>query len=107
MLRPASDALIRQKAATTTTVVVLAFALLVPCLAVLAATFADAAASDYLAAYRPVVYLEADADQAAAESLADTINAWSQVDQAVLRSPEQALDALEERLGADEVAKLG
>lgn len=107
MLRPASDALIRKKAETATTVVVLAFALLIPCLVVLAATFAGSAASDYLAAYRPVVYLETDADQAAAESLAEKITDWPQVDEAVLRTPDEALDALEERLGADEVAKLG
>ncbi len=107
MLRSATDALRTRKFATATAVLVLAFALLIPCVAVLAASFASGAARTYLQAYRPVVYLRADADKKTAARLAKELDGWPAVDEATVRTPAQAFGDLERRLGRDEVAKLG
>lgn len=94
-------------AETSTTVAVLAFALFLPCMAVLAAAFVGDAARSYLQAYRPIVYLSADAESAEADELARELAAWPTVDDARVRTPDDAFAALQERLGNQEVAKLG
>jgi cell division protein FtsX len=107
MLRPANDALKERKVETATTVAVLAFALVIPCLAVLAAAFVGDVAKTYLEAYEPIVYLTADAQEADAKTLAEELGAWPAVGEAKLRTPDEAFSQLQERLGNGEVAKLG
>lgn len=107
MLRPANDLLKDRKAETATAVAVLAFALILPCVAVLAAAFVGDAAETYLDAYRPIVYLSADAKEAEATVLADELGEWTSVGEAKLRTPSEAFSQLQERLGNQEVAKLG
>jgi cell division protein FtsX len=107
MLRPANDALRRRKAETATTVAVLSFALFLPCMVVLAAAFVGDAASSYLQAYRPVIYLSADAGNAEAAELADELSTWTTVGDAEIRTPDDAFETLQQRLGDQEVAKLG
>jgi cell division transport system permease protein len=107
MLRPANDALKHRKLDTLASVAVLAMALLVPCVLALAAALSSEAAHSYLRAYRPVVYLQADAEQATGEALAEELAARTSVAEATLRTPEDALETLEQRLGSEEVAHLG
>jgi hypothetical protein len=107
MLRPANDALRRRKAETATTIAVLAFALILPCMAVLAAAFVGDAARSYLEAYQPIVYLSSDAGSDEADEIAAELGGWPTVDDATVRTPDDAFAVLQERLGNQEVAKLG
>lgn len=106
MLRPPVEALKTHKFQSATTILLLAFTLIVPCLtALIAASISDAAA-DYLRDYRPIVYLEPELNEARAEEIARELQGWSSVGEARLRSPDSAYELLQERLGEQEIAQL-
>src|SRR5690554_141059 len=107
MLRPANDALKDKLFESLSATSVLAFSMLIPCLiAIFGVFFADTARS-YLSAYRPVVYLSAEAGEPQAAALAEELGGWSGVAQVEVRAPSQAFDTLQERIGEQEVSRLG
>lgn len=107
MLRPANDALKHKLFESLSATSVLAFSMLIPCLvAIFGVVCADTARS-YLRAYQPVVYLSAGAGETQAATLAEELGDWSGVAEVEVRAPEQAFDTLRERLGEQEVSRLG
>jgi cell division protein FtsX len=84
-------------------VVLLAF----PTALALTALCTESAASQWLAEYRPVIYLTADAQPADAEALAQEIETWPLASQAAVRTPSQARGELATRLGHEVVDDLG
>jgi cell division protein FtsX len=107
MLRSPNDALKANKFQSITAISVLAASLLIPCLTVLFAAFFADAATTYLSAYDPVVYLSAEVDDDKAAKLAEEFDGWATVGEARLRSPERAFEILRERVGEQEIARLG
>lgn len=107
MLRPANHALKQNLFESATATTVLAFSMLIPCLiALVAVLFADTATS-YMSAYRPVVYLSAEAGDPEAAALAEELGGWSEVGEVEVRDPQKAFEILQERIGEQEIARLG
>ncbi|MFW5966542.1 MAG: cell division protein FtsX [Persicimonas sp.] len=92
---------------TVTAAGVLVFALLVPTTMALVASMTIEVASGYLDAHRPVVYLEATEEGERAKALAEEIESWRAVSRARVRTPARARADLSERLGEEEMARLG
>ena len=84
-------------------IVLLAF----PTALALTALCTHGAATQWLAEYRPVVYLTADAQAADADALASEIAAWPLAADAQVRAPAQARADLSTRLGENVVSDLG
>src|SRR5690606_27018348 len=107
MLRSANDALKDRLFESASATAVLAFTMLIPCLiAIFGVFFADTARS-YLSAYHPVVYLSADAGETQAAALAEELGGWSGVAEVEVRAPDEAFDMLQERIGEQEISRLG
>lgn len=107
MLRPANDALKIHRFETLTTIAILAFSLLIPCLVALGAAFLSDGVTQYLTNYHPMIYLAEHADQAQAEQLASELQGWATVGTATVRSPDAAFERLQARLGDQQVNELG
>ncbi len=93
--------------ATSLVVAALAFALILPGMVVFCSYSAAQLGDQWLEAFRPLVYLQAEAGEAEADELAGEIRAWSSVDDVEIRTPSEAHEAARERLGDEELAEVG
>lgn len=107
MLRPANHALKERLFESATATTVLAFSMLIPCLVALFGVFFADTAKSYLSVYRPVVYLSAEAGESQASELAEELGKWSAVGEVEVRDPQQAFEILQERIGEQEISRLG
>ncbi|AWV88326.1 permease-like cell division protein FtsX [Bradymonas sediminis] len=107
MLRPANEALKERLFESATATTVLAFSMIIPCLIALFGVFFADTAKSYLSVYRPVVYLSAEAGEAQAKQLAEEVGKWSGVGEVEVRAPQQAFETLQQRVGEQEVSRLG
>ncbi|RDV37929.1 hypothetical protein DV096_12545 [Bradymonadaceae bacterium TMQ3] len=57
--------------------------------------------------YWPAIYVEGQPESAQLDVLIAEVEGWSRVDQVHRRSPEESLDLLRERLGEEEVRRMG
>lgn len=107
MLRPPLQSLYDRKRRTFLTATMLTVALVIPVVLALAATTTFSIARQKLDNFRPIIYLTTDASADAAEQLRSEISQWSSVAKVTQRSPADALQQLETRLGPEHIRDLG
>lgn len=107
MLRPPLQSLYDRKKRTFLTATMLAVALIIPVVLALSATTTFSIARQKLDNYRPIIYLTTDASPEAAKQLQNEISQWNSVANVIQRSPADALQQLETRLGSEHVRDLG
>jgi cell division protein FtsX len=92
---------------TVAVVVLLSMAMVLPAGVAAAGLSARVGAEAWLASYRPVVYLARQTGSEATGQLVEELEGWTLISQVVHRTPAQAMSDLEQRLGKDELARLG
>jgi cell division protein FtsX len=107
VIRPATDQLKEEPIGTVGAVILLALAMALPGAVLSAAASVDRLAGRWMSDYRPVVYLEATADGAEAEQLAETIEGWGGVSTVEVRTPDEAFRQARRRVGEEPIAQVG
>lgn len=107
MIEGATDIFREHLSETAGVVGVLVLALTIPAFLILGVVIGSDVIEERLSAYRPVIYMDAGAGQKDTVELRDEVAAWTGVDEVSIRSPEDAFEVTRERLGDEEVAKLG
>lgn len=107
MIQGATDIFLQHVSETASAVGVLVFALAIPALVCLGAVVGSDVLEARLNTYRPVIYLDASAQEPEATELRNEVETWTGVDTVEIRAPEDAYALMRERLGDREVAELG
>lgn len=107
MIHPPLEACRQRKWETIAVAFAVVVVVSIPVSLAVFALCAQSAATQWLASYTPIVYLEPGTTEAQAEALASEISGWSLAESATVRTPQVAHSTLNERLGADLVEQLG
>lgn len=101
MIRPPSDCLKEQWGQTLAHVVLLALALAVPLVVAWGGLAASSSARQWMAAYRPAVYLASTLEAEKASTLEREIEGWEGVSEVSVRRPEEVMGRTRRQLGAE------
>jgi cell division protein FtsX len=107
MIRPSTDAFRERPGRTALVVGTLAVAMVLPALGVFSASTADRLLRQWLADYRPVVYLTEGTSGDGAEQLAGRVEEWPEVDECTVRTPEEAYGSAADRVGEEALGEVG
>lgn len=107
MIRAYSAALRAHGAESVVMILLWALTFTLPGALGLGAMTASASAQAWLEQYKPVIYLADDATGQDAKTLSAELAAWPGVKDVQLRSPDEAIAQLGQRLGQEEVQRLG
>ncbi len=97
----------QQRLLTVCTVFAMALVLLIPVGFSTMAVASASAVDEYLKAYRPQVFLNADVEQAEVDALMAEVESWPEVEAVSKLDPQANLDYLRQNLGEDVVDSLG
>lgn len=107
MIRPATDALREHVGGVTLTVILLAAAWVTVGAAVFVSSSLDRISRAWMEDFRPVIYLEAGAGSAAAESVSKRVGGWDEVEEVTVRSPRDAYREAASRVGEERLSSAG
>ena len=107
MLRSPLEALAAHRITTIGVIVAVATSLWLVAALGASVVQAQTSADGWWEGFLPVVYLDPGAGQEKTNALADEIEEWAQVASVEVEGPDQAMERLEEQLGADEVRDMG
>ena len=107
MIRPYAQPLRRHPLVSLAIILLWALTFVLPGLLVMGAVTGEHATRAWLEGYQPVLYLTPQAPADQVQALVHELEAWPGVAQVSRREPAQARALLVERLGAEEVQRLG